>query len=156
MKISLIFTGETTFDFIKNGLSEYENRLKYYANFKISILKNNNKRKKWSSDKIKNEEGKDILKIIQKDTILTLLDVKGKLLNSEDFSKFINKQQLSGKKSLTFVIGGAYGFSEEVYNRADYKISLSPMTFSHQLVRLVFAEQLYRAYTILKGEPYHH
>lgn len=156
MKISLIYTGKTNFNFIQHGLSEYENRLKYYANIETFTIFIDNKRKGYSIEKIKEEEGKILLKMIQKNTILVLLDVKGRLLSSEDFADFINKQQLTGKKILTFVIGGAYGFSDAVYKRADFRISLSPMTFSHQLVRLIFMEQLYRAYTILKGEPYHH
>lgn len=156
MKLSLIYTGKTSFNFIQQGLSEYENRLKHYANFEVSTIFIDNKRKGYSTEKIKEEEGRILLKMIQKNTILVLLDVEGKLLSSEDFAEFISKQQLTGKKILTFVIGGAYGFSDAVYKRADFRISLSPMTFSHQLVRLIFMEQLYRAHTILKGEPYHH
>lgn len=156
MKTSLITIGKTSFDFIKIGITEYENRIKYYANFQIITIPTNNKRKKRSDEEVKREEGRDLLKLVSPNCCLILLDVGGKLLSSENFAKFINQQQLSGKKALIFAIGGAYGFSKEVYDRADYKISLSPMTFSHQLIRVVFMEQLYRAHTILRGEPYHH
>ncbi len=156
MKIQVICVGKTSFSYLDEGIQLYENRLKHYIPFEWIVLPDIKKGKNWSTEQIKTAEGEVLLKKIPNDAIVTLLDVKGKTLSSEDFSEFINTRMVSGSKTLSFVIGGAYGFSQEMYNRALFKISLSKMTFSHQLVRVVFLEQLYRAMTILKGEPYHH
>lgn len=156
MKIQLICVGKTERSYLKEGESEYLKRLRHYCSFeKIEIpeLKN---AKKMSEDQIKTEEGKLILSKVDKSTQLILLDENGKSFSSVGFSKFLQKKFNQGGKSIVFVVGGAYGFSPEMYARANGKISLSEMTFSHQMVRLFFIEQIYRALTILKGEPYHH
>jgi 23S rRNA (pseudouridine1915-N3)-methyltransferase len=156
MKIQLICVGKTERAYLKEGESEYLKRLKHYCNFEkieISELKN---AKKLSEDQIKMEEGKLILSKVDRSAQLILLDENGKSFSSVGFSKFLQKKFNQGGKSIVFVVGGAYGFSPELYARASGKISLSEMTFSHQMVRLFFIEQVYRALTILKGEPYHH
>jgi len=156
MKIQLICVGKTERSYLKDGESEYLKRLKHYCNFEkleIPELKN---AKKLSEEQIKTEEGRLILSKIDPSTQLILLDENGKSFSSVGFSKFLQKKFNQGGKSLVFVVGGAYGFSQELYSRANGKISLSEMTFSHQMVRLFFIEQIYRALTILKGEPYHH
>ncbi len=156
MKIEVICIGKTAFTYLDEGITLYKKRLKHYLPFDWTVLPDLKKTKQWSKEQIKIAEGEILLKKIPNDAVVALLDVKGKQLDSEDFSTFINRNMVSGAKRLIFVIGGAYGFSEEIYQRANFKISLSKMTFSHQLVRVVFLEQLYRAMTILKGEPYHH
>lgn len=156
MKIRLICVGKTMNSYLREGETEYMNRLKHYCSFeKIEIpeLKN---AKKLSEDQIKVEEGKLILSKIDGAEQLILLDENGKSFNSVEFATFLQKKFNQGGKSLAFVVGGAYGFSEDVYTRSNGKISLSEMTFSHQMVRLFFIEQIYRAHTIMKGEPYHH
>lgn len=156
MKLQLICIGKTTFDYLNEGILLYEKRLKHYLPFEWIELPDLKKNKNRDRQQIKFNEGENLLKVIPTDAIVVLLDVKGKTATSEEFSNFINSRMLSGIKNLCFVIGGAYGFSNELYARSQFKISLSQMTFSHQLVRLIFMEQLYRAMTILKGEPYHH
>ncbi|PID95730.1 MAG: 23S rRNA (pseudouridine(1915)-N(3))-methyltransferase RlmH [Bacteroidetes bacterium] len=156
MKIQIICIGKTSFNYLDEGIELYLKRLGHYVPLSWTVLPDLKKSKHWETEQIKTEEGKILLKKIPNDAIVTLLDVRGKQLNSEDFSNFIQKNMISGAKNLSFIIGGAYGFSEEMYKRANFKISLSKMTFSHQLIRVVFLEQLYRAMTILKGEPYHH
>ena len=156
MKIQLICVGKTERAYLKEGESEYLKRLRHYCSFeKIEIpeLKN---AKKLREDQIKTEEGKLILAMVDRSTQLILLDENGKSFNSVGFSKYLQKKFNQGGKSIVFVVGGAYGFSDELYARSNGKISLSEMTFSHQMVRLFFIEQIYRALTILKGEPYHH
>ncbi len=155
MKLSLIFIGKTVSDYLEKGISEYEKRIKRYIDFEIKILKDLKASKSMPIKIVKSKEGDQVLKNISKKDFLILLDENGKMLSSREFSKFIENKQLTGIKNLVFLIGGAYGFSEEVYRRANGKISLSKMTFSHQPVRLLFSEQLYRAFTIIKGEPYH-
>tara|TARA_B110000285_G_scaffold95938_1_gene109410 strand:- start:5825 stop:6298 length:474 start_codon:yes stop_codon:yes gene_type:complete len=156
MKIKLICVGKTNKSFMIEGEDEYLKRLKHYINIeKIEIpeLKN---AKNMSEAEIKKTEGDLILeKVGPSDTVL-LLDENGKEFDSVQFSKHIQKQMNSGGKTLFFIIGGAYGFSQEVYARSNGKIALSQMTFSHQMVRMFFLEQIYRAFTILKGQPYHH
>lgn len=156
MKVQIICVGKTSFDYISEGIKLYEKRLQHYLPLEWIELPEIKKNKHWTHEQIKKVEGELLLKKTPTDAIVTLLDVKGKNISSEDFSQFVNQRMLSGLKTLTFIIGGAYGFSEEVYQRSQFKLSLSKMTFSHQLVRIVFLEQLYRAMTILKGEPYHH
>lgn len=156
MKLKLICVGKTERAYLKEGENEYIKRLSYYCQFeKIEIPELKNV-KNLSVDQVKTEEGKLILAKIEAAEQLILLDENGKSFGSVGFSEFLQKKFNQGGKSLVFVVGGAYGFSNEVYHRSDGKISLSAMTFSHQMVRLFFIEQIYRAFTILKGEPYHH
>jgi 23S rRNA (pseudouridine1915-N3)-methyltransferase len=155
MKVLLLQTGKTDFQYIIDGVLIYSERIKKYAPFEITttVLKKIN-----STDQlhIKKNEGIAILdKIIPGDWVV-LLDEHGKEMGSKLFSTFLQSKMNAGIKRLVFVIGGAYGFSDEVIARANDKLSLSKMTFSHQIVRLIFLEQLYRAFTIIKGEPYHH
>ena len=156
MKIKLIVIGKTNTAYLKTGENEYEKRLKHYCKFEEIVIPNLKNSNKLSKNKIKIKEGELILKKIGLIDKLILLDNKGKINSSNEFSNFLNENMLHSTKNLVFVVGGAYGFSEKVYNRADDKLSLSKMTFSHQMVRLIFKEQLYRAYTIIKGEKYHH
>ena len=154
MKIELWVIGKTDFDYLKQGIVLYEKRLKHYVPFEIVVL-NDVKNPPLSIEALKMKEGELILSKIQKDDFLILLDENGTQWSSVDFANFMEKKQGDSMKRLVFQIGGAYGFSEAVYQRANLKMSLSKMTFSHQMIRLFFVEQLYRAFTILKGEKYH-
>ena len=156
MQIKLIFTGKTENIYLKNELSEYFKRINHYISLEIKEINNLKNTGKLTSDIQKIKEGELILKLISGKDYLILLDEKGKEFSSQGFSKFIENKLSSGQKNIFFVIGGAYGFSEDVCKRADLKISLSKFTFPHQLVRVIFLEQLYRAFTIMKGEKYHH
>jgi len=156
MNISLILIGKTDADYLKTGIDIYLKRLKHYVNFNTIVIADIKNKKNLNFEQQKKEEGNLILKTLKNEDFVVLLDEKGKSFTSENFSVFINKKMVSGIKNLIFVIGGPYGFSAEVYKRSNQKIALSEMTFSHQMVRLVFTEQLYRAFTILKNEPYHH
>lgn len=156
MKITVILNGKTEDDYLLKGIAIYEQRLKHYVPFEtitIPALKNT---KALSTEQQKQKEGELILKNLQSSDKLILLDENGKEYSSVNFSEYIQQQMNSGIKNLVFVVGGPYGFSDEIYKRANGKISLSKMTFSHQMVRLFFVEQLYRAMTILRNEPYHH
>lgn len=157
MKTTLIIVGKTQNKHIASLVDEYANRLSHYNLgfnlFVIPELKNTNKK---SINQQKTEEGEAILKMIQPTDFVALLDESGEELSSVSFSKWINGKMNSLSKRLVFIIGGPYGFSEKIYARANHQLSLSRMTFSHQMVRLIFLEQLYRAMTILRGEPYHH
>ncbi len=156
MKVLLIQVDKTQDAYLKEGIETYTGRLKNYAAFEtvtISVPKNLRQR---SIGEQKTEEGKLILNSISPDDTLILLDEKGKEYTSVDFAKFITQKQNASVKRLVFLIGGPFGFDEVIYKRANLKISLSQMTFSHQMVRLFFTEQLYRAFTIIKGEKYHH
>lgn len=155
MKITLLQIGKTHFNFVDEGVAVFTKRLKHYCKFEIVQLELPTKLKSSDSETIKKNEGELLLKKITPTDFIILLDEKGKEYSSVEFANFISKKSVH-ESSLTFVIGGAYGFSNEVYERANAKLSLSKMTFSHQLIRLIFAEQLYRAFTIIKGEPYHH
>lgn len=137
-------------------MDDYIKRLGFYIPFEFKVIPDLKNTKSLTEPQQKQKEGELILKQIEQSDELFLLDENGKTYSSIGFSEFLNKKMSSGLKTLTFVIGGPYGFSDEVYQRATGKISLSPMTFSHQMVRLFFLEQLYRAFTILKNEPYHH
>lgn len=156
MTIKLLAIGKTDSQELQVLIASYENRLKHYVKFELEIVPDIKNSKNLSESQQKEKEGKQILKKITATDVLVLLDEKGKQSSSVDFSKFLQKKMNSGIKQLVFVIGGPYGFSEEVYQKAQGKISLSAMTFSHQMVRLFFVEQLYRAFTILRNEPYHH
>jgi 23S rRNA (pseudouridine1915-N3)-methyltransferase len=155
MKLTILFTGKTNFDFIEKGVTMYADRIKRYTAFDLKYTKDIKTGKNIPVNVYKNKETEQILKYIKANDTLVLLDEKGKMFSSLNFAEFLNHKIEIATKHLIFLIGGAYGFSDEIYARADEKISLSKMTFSHQPVRLLFAEQLYRAYTIIKGEPYH-
>jgi len=156
MKISLIAIGKTNFDFLVKGIEEYQHRLKRYGSFEIKIISDVKNAKSLPTELLKIKEGEAFLSVIRNDDDVVLLDENGSRFSSTEFAKYIETSLNQNTKHLVFVIGGAYGFSNEMYKRAKHKISLSPMTFSHQLVRLVFMEQVYRAFTIIRGEPYHH
>ena len=156
MTIKLLSIGKTDDSALQNLIDTYVNRLGHYNKFEFEVIPDLKKTKNLDTEQQKTKEGKLILDRIAASDIMVLLDENGKQFSSEGFSEYIQKRLNSGMKQLIFVIGGPYGFSEEVYNRAQSKVSLSKMTFSHQMVRLFFVEQLYRAFTILKNEPYHH
>ena len=156
MTIMLLTVGKTDVKWVKEGLDLYISRLRHYVPFNLVEIPELKKAASLSRQQIKDKEGELILKQVGPSDSLILLDEHGRECRSLEFAEFLEKQMASGSKNLVFTVGGAYGFSEPVYQRANAKISLSKMTFSHQLVRTIFAEQLYRAFTILKGEPYHH
>ncbi|MBO7507563.1 MAG: 23S rRNA (pseudouridine(1915)-N(3))-methyltransferase RlmH [Paludibacteraceae bacterium] len=156
MRITLLTVGKTNDLSFKNAISEYQKRLKFYISFDIEEIPSLKNTKNLTEDNQKQKEGELILKYLQPEDEVVLLDDKGSEFTSKQFASYIEKKSASGLKRLVFVVGGPYGFSQEVYQRANDKVSLSRMTFSHQMVRLVFTEQLYRAMTIIRGEPYHH
>lgn len=156
MKIKLICIGKTGKDFLSVGEQEYLNRLKHYLSIERVEIPDIKNAKNLSVLHIKELEGQEILSKIVAGEQIIVLDENGKDFSSVEFSAFLQQKFNQGGKGLAFVIGGAYGFSDEVYKQATVKISLSKMTFSHQMIRMIFCEQLYRAMTILKGEPYHH
>ncbi|MDA7694127.1 23S rRNA (pseudouridine(1915)-N(3))-methyltransferase RlmH [Flavobacteriaceae bacterium] len=155
MEIQLLCIGKTDRSFWAEALEMYEKRLQHYVKFSIRYLADVKTSKKSDPSKIKLEETKLLLEKIKPGDMVILLDEKGKMFNSAEFSKEIENQMNSGKKKVLFVIGGAYGFSEELYQKFPERMALSKMTFSHQMVRLFFCEQLYRAYTIINNHPYH-
>ncbi len=155
MKITLLVVGKTTDGHIEALISEYQKRLQHYVPFTLQVIPELKNTKALSSEQQKQAEGEMILKQVTPATDLVLLDEHGKEFRSIEYADYIQKKMASGR-DVVFVVGGPYGFSESVYQRANSKISLSKMTFSHQMVRLFFVEQLYRAMTILRGEPYHH
>lgn len=154
MNITLLLTGKTDRDFIDRGIGLYEGRLRHYVNFNIVYLPDI--KKKLPEKQHTAEEGKNLLKILEPSDILVLFDERGKEYSSPQLAGFIEKYMIAGTRRLIFAVGGPYGFSGEVYKRANRKISISKMTFPHQLIRLPVIEQIYRAFTIIKGEPYHH
>ena len=156
MKITLLVIGKTDALYLTEGINDYANRLNHYINFRIEVIPDIKKRKNLSIDLQKKQEGEKILERNLPGNEIHLFDEKGKTLSSRELAAFLEKKMASGLKELVLVIGGPYGFSQEVYNVAQSKISLSRLTFSHQMVRLMCVEQIYRAFTILKGEPYHH
>ncbi len=156
MTIKLLAIGKTDSNQLQQLISEYQNRLKHYIKFELEIIPDIRNVKNLSEIQQKTKEGELILKKLSPTDVLILLDENGKQLTSVDFSEYLQKKMNSGMKQLVFVIGGPYGFSDAIYQKAQGKISLSKMTFSHQMVRLFVVEQLYRAFTILKNEPYHH
>lgn len=156
MKIVFLSIGKTNEKYLIEGISLYQNRLKHYTSFEMIEIPNIKKSKNLTKLELMKKEGDLILKNIQNSDHLVLLDEKGKEYNSIKFSEKIQNWMLSGKKRIVFVIGGSYGFSNDLYYRGNEKISLSKMTFSHQMVRLFFLEQLYRGYSILNNQPYHH
>ncbi len=156
MKIVLLSIGKTSEEYLIEGIAQYQKRLKHYTQFELIEVPNIKKAQNFSKNELMKKEGELILNKIQASDYLVLLDDKGQGFTSVKFSNKVQQWMLSGKKRLVFVIGGAYGFSDIVYQRGNEKLSLSKMTFSHQMVRLFFVEQIYRAYTILNNEPYHH
>lgn len=156
MNIRLLSVGKTDHAAIQTLLDEYAKRLGFYVKFDLEIIPDIKNSKNLSEQVQKEKEGEMMLKKLQNSDELILLDENGKQFSSVDFSDYLQKKMNSGLKQLVFVIGGPYGFSDAVYQRANGKISLSKMTFSHQMVRVFFVEQLYRAFTILRNEPYHH
>ncbi len=156
MKITLLVIGKTDVAYLKDGINEYVKRLNHYVNFGIEIIPDIKKNKNMSFDLQKNREGELILLKNTAGKELHLFDEKGKTYTSKELAGFLEKKMASGLKELVFVIGGPFGFSQAVYDAANSKISLSKLTFSHQMVRLMCVEQIYRAFTILNGEPYHH
>ena len=156
MKITLLTVGKTDKDWVRQGLDIYVSRLKHYIPFGIVEIPELKNVSALSKEQIKNKEGELILKNIRPTDDVILLDERGKQYTSVELAKIIQDKISYAGKDIVFIIGGAYGFSEAVYQRAGSKLSLSKMTFSHQMVRAIFTEQLYRAFTIIKGEPYHH
>lgn len=155
MKITLLVVGKTTDTHIELLIQEYQKRLAHYIPFNIQVIPELKNTKALTPEQQKQTEGELILRSINSSTDLVLLDEHGKEFRSIEFADYVQKRMSSGR-DVVFVVGGPYGFSEAVYQRANGKISMSKMTFSHQMVRLFFVEQLYRAMTILRGEPYHH
>lgn len=155
MKISLLLVGKTLKGWIKDGLDVYESRLGHYVGFNIVEIPELKNVSALTREQIKKKEGELILKAIRPEDNVILLDERGVQRSSIENAEFLQSEMAKGR-NIVYVIGGAYGFSEEVYARANGKVSLSRMTFSHQMVRVIFAEQLYRAFTIMNGEPYHH
>lgn len=156
MKILLLVIGKTDAAYIRAGIEEYEKRLTRYVPYEMKVLPDVKNSKNMSEALQKEKEGEMLLGELQSTDFVILLDENGKQYSSVGFSEFLAQKMLKGIKRLVFVIGGPYGFAETIYKRANDKISLSKMTFSHQMVRMIFAEQLYRAMTIMRGEPYHH
>jgi 23S rRNA (pseudouridine1915-N3)-methyltransferase len=156
MKITLLTVGKTDDPNIEHLVDTYAKRLNHYVNFETVLIPGIKNTKSLSKDQQKNDEGKRILSKLENSDFVSLLDERGKKFTSLKFAELLNKRGVSGLKHLVFIIGGPYGVSNNVYERANDEISLSDMTFSHQMVRLFTVEQLYRAFTILKNEPYHH
>lgn len=156
MKVKLIVVGKTGDAGLAGMIADYEQRLTHYVKFDHQIIRSPKNSAKLSADQLKLEEGKLILSEISSSDQVVLLDEIGKEFTSTKFAEFLQSKMNSGLKDLVFVIGGAFGFSEAVYQRANIKMALSQMTFTHQMVRLVFVEQLYRAFTIIRNERYHH
>lgn len=156
MEICVLSVGEISFPWIRQGISLFESRLERYIKFTSLILPDIKNSKSLSVEKIKEEEGKLIMQHLNPSDYVIMMDEKGKEYTSREFADMLQKQMNGGRKRLLFVIGGPYGFSEPVYKRADSKISLSRLTFTHEMAKLFLTEQLYRSFTILKGEPYHH
>lgn len=156
MTIKLLGIGKTDDSALQNLTEVYIKRLGFYNRFEFEIIPDIKNSKNLDENQQKQKEGELLLNKVAASDFVVLLDENGKQYSSEAFSEFIQKRLNSGLRQLVFIIGGPYGFSEDVYKRADAKLSLSKMTFSHQMIRLFFVEQLYRAFTILKNEPYHH
>ncbi len=156
MKIKLLVIGKTDDKNLTTLFQTYEKRLRHYIKFEFQVIPDLKKVKKLSEKEQKEKEGELILSKIQPGDHLVLLDERGTEYRSVEFSKFLQKKMNSGIKQLVFVIGGPYGFSEKIYKKSSGMIALSKMTFSHQMIRLIVIEQIYRAFTILRNEPYHH
>ena len=156
MDVKLVTVGKTDVKWVKEGLDLYVSRLRHYVPFSLVEIPQLKNVSALTQEQIKEREGELVLKQLNPGDGVILLDEHGKEYRSVEWADWIRQRLARGGKALVFVIGGAYGFSQAVYDRAEGKVSLSRMTFSHQMVRTIFAEQLYRAFTIIKGEPYHH
>ncbi|NPD45012.1 MULTISPECIES: 23S rRNA (pseudouridine(1915)-N(3))-methyltransferase RlmH [unclassified Lentimicrobium] len=156
MRISLMLVGKTTDSIVEKGIEKYLKRMKRYIQFKLDIIPALKNTKNMNEAEIKLKEGELILNKLNPSDFLVLLDENGKEMTSVQFASFVEKSMLQSIKNLVFVVGGAYGFSDAVYKKANQKIALSQMTFSHQIIRMIFLEQIYRAFTIINKEPYHH
>lgn len=156
MEFILLVTGKNRFDFIEKGLDEYISRLKRHISFSIKYLPDVKGGKNLTPELQKTKEGEQILAFLSPQDMLILLDEKGKEYTSQEFARQIDRWRGCGRRRVVFCIGGPYGFSKEVYDRNDGMLSLSRMTFNHEMVRLFFTEQVYRAFSILAGSPYHH
>lgn len=156
MVIELIIVGNTVATYLETGIQEYVKRLKHYVRFSITVIPELKNAKSLREEQIKQTEGELIMNKISLSDRVILLDNRGTEPTSEKLAEWLQSTMNRGTRKLIFVVGGAYGFSDAVYERADEKLSLSSLTFSHQMVRLIFIEQLYRAFTILNNEPYHH
>lgn len=155
MKVEFWVIGKTNEVYLETGIGIYEKRLRRYLPFQMQVLPDIRQAGTLSSEQLKSKEGELMLSKIKPEDLLVLLDEKGQSYTSERFARYLEQQLAGSKHRLIFLVGGAYGFSEEVYRRANAQLALSAMTFSHQMVRLFFLEQLYRAMTILRNEPYH-
>ncbi|QZE13393.1 23S rRNA (pseudouridine(1915)-N(3))-methyltransferase RlmH [Halosquirtibacter laminarini] len=156
MKITFLVIGKTDQKYLQEGINIFEKRLGHYIPYEMKIIPDIKNTKNLSENQQKEKEGEMILQQVQNSDVMILMDERGQMFDSVDFSKYLEKKMVMGTRNLIFVIGGPYGFAQKIYDRSNGKISLSKMTFSHQMVRLIFVEQLYRAMTILKNEPYHH
>ena len=156
MKITLLTVGKTDRDWVRQGLDIYTSRLKHYITFNIVEIPELKNVSALTKEQIKSREGELIMKNLRPTDDVILLDERGREFSSVEFAKVLQDKISYIGKDIVFIIGGAYGFSEDIYRRANSKVSLSRMTFSHQMVRAIFAEQIYRAFTIMRGEPYHH
>jgi 23S rRNA (pseudouridine1915-N3)-methyltransferase len=156
MKIHFLVVGKTTEKYMQTGIDEYVRRLLRYIPFSMEVLPELKNAKNLTFEQQKEKDSQAILNVLQDGDYVVLLDEKGKEYSSVAFSDYLARKMQIVPKRLVFVVGGPYGFSAEMYDRANEKLSVSKMTFSHQMIRLIFVEQLYRAMTILRGEPYHH
>lgn len=155
MNIKLIVVAKTDEQYLRDGIDVYVKRLRHYVNFEMVVIPALKDLRNASADEVKEREAAVLLRHLEKADAVVLLDEHGEEYTSVGFSKYLQKQMNAGIRTLAFVVGGAFGFSSKVYERANGKLSLSQMTFSHQMIRLLFVEQLYRAFTILNHEPYH-
>ena len=156
MKITLLCVGKTDESFVKTVIENYMKRLKHYINFDMQLIPDIKNVKNLSQEQQKAKEGELILKQLSNQDFVVLLDEQGKAFRSLEFADFLEQKMINAVQHVVFIIGGPYGFSPQVYARANQQLSLSKMTFSHQMIRLFFVEQVYRAFTIMRGEPYHH
>ena len=156
MKIALLQVGKTSERYLAEGIAAFEDRIRKYSAFEIITIPDLRSTRSMPVKDQKAREGEKILHFFNKDDYIVILDDKGKEFSTMEFSSWLEKILILQKKRILFVTGGAWGFSDEVYRKADMRLSLSRLTFSHQMVRLLFIEQLYRAFTVIKGEPYHH
>lgn len=156
MKIALLMIGKTDARYFAEAIDEYRQRLTHYVPFEMQVIPDIKNAKNLSESQQKEREGEMLLKALQAGDYVVLLDERGKEMTSKQFASYLEKKMGSVSRRLVFIIGGPYGFSEALYKIANEKLSLSQMTFSHQMIRLLFIEQIYRAMTILNGEPYHH
>lgn len=156
MKIVLAVVGKMSSGYLKSGIDDYVSRLRHYVPFEIQYIADARNTRNMTRDRQKTAEGKNIMSFIESSDYVVLLDERGNEYSSIDFSRHLERKMNVGSRRLVFIVGGPYGFSQEIYERANEQLSLSKMTFSHEMIRLIFVEQLYRAMTIIRNEPYHH